>query len=209
MVDIVFLLDESRSMYRHKNYYIGLINSILLKQKNINPNTNFSLIKFSSTINTLCIDSKFGTLPEFTSEHYNPDGLTSLYDAIGHMIRIKYVDEKKEVLVIILTDGADNNSTEYDIISIVEEIEHVKNIGWTFMYIACNQDAQFIGKKLGIETCVTYNESMTSISSVADVCNLAIGKEIYRWYGVYSEDCDKDIPIDVTDLIEDICNFTI
>lgn len=209
MLDIVLLLDESYYMEPNKNFYINGINTLILEQKKVNPNANFSFIKFNTLFNTLCIDSKIHTLPEFTSEYYNPCGMSSLYDAIGHVMNLKYVNEKKEVILIILTNGQDNSSTDYELTSISEEIEHLKNIGWTFVYITANQKSKIICKRLGIDTCITYNETVKSIYHVADACNVAIGHAMYKCSGVYNQYCDKNIPTDVTDLMDDMFNFTI
>jgi hypothetical protein len=209
MIDIVLLLDESYSMAHNTKSYINGINTLLHAQKQVNPGSNFSLIKFSTSINTICIDRKMHTLPEFTSDHYKPDGVTALYDAIGHVIKVKYINDIKPVIVIILTDGEDNNSSEYNLSSIVEKITHVKNCGWTFVYIAANQNAQIVGNKLGIETCLTYNETDASISHVADACSVAIGHAMYKWSGVPNQYCNQDMPTDVRDLTDELGNFSI
>jgi hypothetical protein len=209
MLDIVLLLDESEYMKPNKNFYINGINSLIREQKKVNPNGNFSLIKFNTLFRTLCIDSKIHTLPEFTSEYYNPCGMSSLYDAIGHVMNLKYVNEKKEVIIIILTNGQDNRSSDYELTSISDEVEHLKNIGWSFVYITANQNSKIICKELGIETCLTYNETGNSISHVAYACSVAIGHAMYKCSGVYNEYCDKNIPNDLSDLIDDMSNFTI
>ena len=209
MTDIVFLLDESLSMYQYAKSYINGINKLINTQKQFNQNSKFSLIKFNSEINTLCIDSKINTLPEFTSNYYSPNGQTKLYDAIGHIIKIKFTNELKQVIVIILTDGEDNCSTEYNLASISEKISFVKNNGWDFVYIAANQNAQIIGHMLGIETCLTYNETEKSIDNVADACSISIGHAMYKWSGIRNKYCETSMPTDVMDLTEDLANFTI
>jgi uncharacterized protein YegL len=209
MVDIVFLLDESTSMINHTNSYIKCINKLINSQKQINPYSNFSLIKFSSTINTFCIDTKINTLQEFKSYNYNPSGSTSLYDAIGYIINIKHINKIKPVIVIILTDGIDNSSIQYNIDSIKQYISYVIIRGWTFVYIATNQNAKIIGQQLGIETCLTYNETEQSIDKVADACSIAIGHTMYKWTSNYNKYCDEEMPTDVSILTEKISNFRI
>ena len=209
MTDIVFLLDESLSMIEYSKSYINGINNIINTQKQFNPYSKFSLIKFNNEINTVCIDSIINTLPEFTSKYYNPDGLTKLYDAIGHIIDIKFTNELKQVIVIILTDGEDNYSNKYNLQSISEKILFVKSNGWEFVYIAANQNAQLVGHMLGIETCLTYNETVKSIDNIANACNIAIGHAMYKWSGIYNKYCEKRIPTDIIDLMKDLENFTI
>jgi len=52
MTDIVFLLDESLSMIEYSKSYIDGINNLINTQKQFNPNSKFSLIKFNNEINS-------------------------------------------------------------------------------------------------------------------------------------------------------------
>jgi hypothetical protein len=208
MVDIVFLLDESSSMAPHAKAYINCINKLLTTQRYVNPNAKFSMIKFSTQVNTLCIDEKINTLPEFTPSHYKPYGMTALYDAIGHVIHRKFTEEFNQVIVIILTDGEDNCSSN-SLQDISKKISYVISKGWFFIYIAANQNAQKIGHQLGIETCLTYNETEKSIDHVSDVCSIAIGHAVYRWTGIHNQFSILEIPSDVSDIMEGLENFTI
>ena len=202
MFDIVFILDESSSMALHANSYIKGINYFISTQKIQNPTARFTMIKFSDTVNTLCVDSIVSTLPKFTHEHYKPLGMTSLYDAIGRGINLKYTNELTNVIMIILTDGEENSSTCFKFTEIEEKIKYLSCNGWSFVYIASNQNATEIGKKMGIQNCVSYNESDFSISQIADVCNISIGHAIYKWSGVQNEYTNQLIPDDISVLME-------
>jgi hypothetical protein len=208
MSDIVFLLDESTSMLPKEKSYIKGINTLLKTQKTNNPEANFSMFKFSYQVKTVCIDSIMRTLPEFTSSYYTPNGITALYDAIGHVIDVKFNSEN-QVIVIILTDGEDNHSSKYNLQSISNKINYVKSKNWVFVYIAANQNAQIIGNQLGIETCLTYNETDKSIDDVANACSIAIGHAMYKHSGVSNQYCAKEMPTDVRDLMDCLENFTI
>ena len=201
MYNIIFLLDESISMSLHAASYIKGVNTFLSTQKQYNPNINMTIIKFNNSVTTLCVDSKIHTIPEFTSEHYTPSGTTALYDAIGHAIDLKHANN---TIMIILTDGDDNNSKNFNIESINQRINYVQQRGWIFVYIAANQNAQHMGEKLGIGTCLTYNETCKSIANVADACNIVIGHAIYKWSGVSNQYSDQDIPTDLMDEFEKI-----
>jgi hypothetical protein len=208
MPDIIFLLDESASMIRQADSYIKGVNTLLAAQKRVNPDVNFTMIRFSSKINTLCVDSKMHTLPKFTREFYKPAGVTALYDTIGYAINLKFVGVKPTI-VIILTDGEDNHSTIYNLESIRERIEYVQENEWIFVYIAANQNAQKIGEQLGIGTCLTYNETERSISDVSEACSVAIGHAMYNWSGIRNEYCNREMPTDVSDLMKSMENISI
>lgn len=209
MVDIIFLLDESASMYPYAKYYIRGVNTLIATQTQENPQSNFTMIKFNSRLETLCFESKMSTLPEFTSEFYKPSGITALYDAIGYAIKLKHSNNMTNTIVIILTDGEDNHSQHYTLETISQQILYMQQRGWVFVYVAANQKAQIIGERLGIRTCVRYNETEKSISDVVNACNIAIGHAIYNWSGIPNRYCDQEIPVDVSDIMTEMENISI
>lgn len=209
MVDIVFLLDESYSMKHYSQSYITGINTIISTQKHNNTDTTFSLIKFNDAITPLCINRKIQTLSEFTSDYYKPDSSTSLYDCIGYAINLKLAEGAKSVIIFILTDGDDNASFEYNVEDIAKLISTAKYSGWEFVYIATNQDAKVVGKKLGIETCLTYEETDKCIGRVADSCNIAIGHMLYKCSGIPNYYSEQEIPTEITDLTDILDNCRI
>lgn len=66
-----------------------------------------------------------------------------------------------------------------------------------------------MGRQLGIETCINYNETENSIDHVADACNIAIGHAMYKWSGIPNQFCQLEIPLDVSDIMEDLEKFKI
>ena len=216
MIDIIFVIDESSSMNPYVSHYIKGINYLLDTQKRINPTSRFSLIKFNSHVNIVCKDAPISTLEEFNTTHYNPNGLTALYDAIGAAIGLKYTYSESDIItdtsntiVFILTDGQDNRSSSFSLPKICEQIRHVTSLGWKFVYIAANQDAQTMGHHLGIETCVTYSQSQQSIERAMEVCNVAIGHVVSKISGLANLYTNTEIPSDVSDIMADFGNFSI
>ena len=75
---------------------------------------------------------------------YSPNGMTALYDAIGKSVTKIQDIAKKEiekdeatVVVVIITDGHENSSTEFryeQIQSMIKELEKSEN--WTFSYLS-------------------------------------------------------------------------
>lgn len=203
-IDIIFLLDESFSMHQFCDKYIEVINSFINAQKQLHPTSNLTFIKFNTTVKTLCINSNITTIPEFTTKHYDPDGITSLYDAIGYAINLKYNNiQKNKAIMFILTDGHDNNSSKYNILGINNQIKYLKTFGWDFVYIATGQNAFDFGKRIGIDEdkCILYSESNNSIPKIANACNIALScyiKKISGYDDVYS---NMELQTDLTDLI--------
>jgi len=208
MLDIIFILDESLSMEEYINSYIQGINEFINEQKQTNPTANFTMIKFNNEVNVLCVDSKIHTLPVFTCDNYKPSGITSLYDAIGYGIDLKH-NSIQNVIMIIITDGDDNNSSKYNINTIGTKINYLKQCGWEFLYIASSHNSQIVGKKIGIETCLSYSETDKSISQIAHACSVAIGHALHKWTGILNKYVTHEMPTDIRNLMDDFNNIKI
>ena len=204
MPDIVFVLDESLSMESYSSIYLQKINSLISHQKIVNPNMSMSIIKFNDKITRLCHNMFMKDIPELTKADYSPSSTTALYDAIAAGIVCKMDDEKHKnrVIVIILTDGDDNESQKFTESDINNEIRKLRKQGWLFLYLGVGKNIASYGKKLGIDTCVCFSHSNTSISKVMGVCNNVINDAVKSWstgqMGNYRA------PDDVSDLVSSI-----
>jgi uncharacterized protein YegL len=210
MLRIILVLDESHSMISKIDSYIKGINSLLLTQKRENNHALFTLIKFGETVKHTCSFIPIKHLPEFTKEHYTPNGMTPLYDAIGMGMCLGHENDDDRTIMIILTDGEENYSNKFKLQDIRDKIHNLsESKKWEFIYVAANQNAQKTGKNLGISTCITYNATEKSISDVVKACNIAIGHATYRWTGVQNQHTHKIVPFDVRDITDGFMNFSI
>ena len=93
----------------------------------------------------------------FDSTHIQPRNTTALYDAIGNLFEGIPFDSKRTV--VIITDGEDNSSRKFTASSISDQITERRKFGWTFIFLAANQDAIASGRALSIpaETSCTFN----------------------------------------------------
>lgn len=85
--------------------------------------------------------------------------MTALYDAIGLSIdeaksRFENDPQSKpdRVLVVILTDGEENRSVEYDQKRIFEMIDEQSKNDWEFIFLGANQDAMKTAEKMNIKS---------------------------------------------------------
>ena len=110
---------------------------------------------------------------------YKPDGMTSLYDAIGDSVnKIKSISEKEvledkaTVIVVIITDGYENASQKYNysqIQSMIKELERSEN--WTFSYLSNTMDAIENAIDLNIKSSNSFMYSKSNMSNVYDNMN--------------------------------------
>lgn len=89
---------------------------------------------------------------ELTTEDYQPNCGTALYDAMGTMLnemRLR-VQQDDKVLVTVITDGFENASQHYSGAMVKRLVEELREMGWTFTYIGANQDVEAEAARMGI-----------------------------------------------------------
>lgn len=93
-----------------------------------------------------------------------PRGMTALLDAIGTTLRCTPLAPPR--VVCIVTDGMENSSLEYTREQVNDLITARKTAGWTFIFLAANQDAIAVGSTLGISagTCATFSATPAGIA---------------------------------------------
>ena len=103
------------------------------------------------------IDSK--PIDAYDPDRYCCGGCTALYDAVcigvdslGKKFADMSEDERPEdVLFVIVTDGYENASKEYDLADVKKRIETQTNVyNWTFDFLASKIDVDAVGEDLGI-----------------------------------------------------------
>lgn len=93
-----------------------------------------------------------------------PRSMTALFDAIGKGIEdtqavIDATPEDKrpdKVVVVIVTDGAENSSQEHTFESVSTLVEAQKAAGWVFIFLAGHLEAAKLGRRVGLTT-TEYN----------------------------------------------------
>lgn len=154
---ISFILDETGSMQSVKEATISGFNEYMetLKGGDDAGRVRFTLTKFNSEkVEVVHANVTLDEVAELTAETYQPASLTPLYDAIGHTIRTlegRLVGKKRNVLVVIQTDGAENASKEFTQKGIFDLIREKKAADWTFVFLGADQDAWETGALLGMD----------------------------------------------------------
>ena len=150
---VFFLLDMTGSMGVNKPATINAFNEYVggLKANEGTAGFKFSLAVFNSDIG-IGLNIEKGSLadvPELNDVNYAPAGTTPLYDAIG--LSIDSLEEVQgQVLFIILTDGEENASQQFDKEEILKRISNRTEQGWKFVFLGCDIDAMKQSEDLGI-----------------------------------------------------------
>ena len=163
----LLVVDESGSMSIIERQALVGINETLttiqkMQKTHKNMEQRVTLITFDSTHKKLFYDNVSARHANpLKSRDYNPCGGTPLYDAIGMGIaKINALTtEDDSVLVIIITDGEENCSEEYDLKMIKNLIEKLKKQNWTFTFIGTDDlDVENIAQGLGIDNHLQFSE---------------------------------------------------
>ena len=126
-LDIIFLLDRSGSMSGSENNTINSYNSYLSKQKKNKYLTKITTILFDDQYEMLFNRENIKEVKYLTNKEYYVRGCTALYDAIGKTINFYSRQIKNKVLFIIITDGLENASREFDKLRIKQLIQNHPN----------------------------------------------------------------------------------
>lgn len=170
--DIIFILDESGSMYTMEEEAKQSINSFIKDQKDVDPeNSTFTLWKFNTKVKCVYDDVPLSSLEEFTD--FTPHGLTALFDGIGNAITTKLSKKKNtDVICVILTDGDENASQEYNSDTIKNMIKDMEDkYHWKFIFLGANQDSFTTGSGYGInrQRCANFSSQNTDYNNISHI----------------------------------------
>jgi uncharacterized protein YegL len=161
-------MDRSGSMSGIASDMEGAMKEVIKKQKDRDGDVLVTYVRFDSEYEEVFSEKDIKEIDGFKLE---PRSMTALLDAIGKTVntverRFNQKDEKDQperVLFIIVTDGGENDSKEFDRPQVFEMIEKLKrDHDWGFTFIGANQDAIGEGCSLGISRGSSVNYQATS-----------------------------------------------
>jgi len=187
----LLILDRSGSMQSCWKSTIEGLNEQLGTIRRLNseyPEQRYflTLVAFDDSIETIVNDKPIDEVKDFDGTEFPPRGMTSLHDAMGISIKLlkqKIDDKKREsdnistALVVVMTDGHENSSKEYNsnsIKSLINELD--KTEAWTFSYMGANQDAVLTASSFGISAgnSITYASTSAGATVAYDTLNRGI-----------------------------------
>ena len=158
-----FIIDRSGSMSGLEQMVVGGYNEHLSAVRNMQetyPDQHFlvSLLTFDDDVQWLVKPAPISELKELPNDAFKPRGMTALLDAIGkgiHHIESEYSrkiqNDEMSVVMVIITDGAENASQFFNYHSIAKKIKERDETGkWTFSFIGCDFDALHTSRMLNI-----------------------------------------------------------
>ena len=150
LTEIVVVLDRSGSMGTIKDDAIGGFNHFLDEQKKLPGKASMTLVQFDDQYEVVHEKVALKQVPKLTNATYQPRNTTALLDAVGKTIVKADSMKAKQVAFVILTDGHENASKEYNRSQIFDMITERTKQGWQFIFLGANQDAIDAGGAIGI-----------------------------------------------------------
>jgi hypothetical protein len=169
MAHIIVILDKSGSMERNSQRVIDGFNEFLQTQKRIVDDTTFTLTTFSDTLQTVFHNIPVADVVPLTPAGYTTDGMTALHDAIGSALTT-YAGNPR-TLVVIITDGEENSSSDYTSESVERLVQTRTTEGWKFIYLCTDLRTARAGSALGLSSAARGSRNPSTQNLVADAGN--------------------------------------
>lgn len=180
---VVFILDNSGSMQTIQKSTISGFNEYIQDlKKDKKANYKFSLTLFNTDLEILYTSEPIENVEELNTITYHPNGMTALYDAV--CTTVKKVEKKakpnQKTIVVIMTDGEENSSAEFDKRDMSSLIKKLEKTGkWSFVYMGANQDAYRNAQAYGIRVDNAVNLQATTTGMRSAFSNLSNATMVY------------------------------
>jgi len=137
--------DETISAF---NEYLGALTA------SKDADARITLTTFDSESQDIVFELKpVAETPKLTRETFVPRGMTPLMDAVGRAVAHTdnaLLRENEKVSLVVLTDGMENASTEYNKASVKALLEgRQKDKGWQIVFLGADQAAWAQGATMG------------------------------------------------------------
>lgn len=137
-VKVVLVVDASSSMHSTKQETIDAVENLINEHRNLkDKKVRLQIYTFDSSVKNLVPLTKLKEYTNSFASFYNPSGMTALFDGIGKAISENINDtEFAKTSLVILTDGQENSSQEFDKSSATALITKVQDeLGWDVTYL--------------------------------------------------------------------------
>lgn len=159
LTELVFILDRSGSMYNLVSDTIGGFNATLASQKTGPGDALVTTVLFDDKVELLHDRIPIQGISPITEREYYVRGCTALLDAVGSTIQKitnahRHTAEELrpgKTLFVIITDGMENASREYDLHQVRRLItRQQEEHHWEFLFLGANIDAVRTAGSMGI-----------------------------------------------------------
>lgn len=164
--EILLITDRSSSMNSIMPKALEAVNGYIESQKNGPDRCYLTAWSFGYS-HDITKDIDHMNINQVEKISLRAYGNTALYDTIGKAVleldaKLKKWKKKRNVTVIIQTDGMNNDSRKYDLNSIRNLLKTYSEKGWDFVFLGANF-MEKVGTDMGIK-----NESIANFSQTQE-----------------------------------------
>lgn len=165
-IHLYLILDVSPSMATRWAQTISGLNeymaSLRKDQEDNNQPYNVTMTTFSADVETRYDGVELDAIPTFTEKNMQRHGWgTALYDAVGQVV--PKINTTDPVLVVVITDGEDNQSRSWHENSISQLLDERQKLGnYTYAYLGVSKEAW--GQAAKINNFRSSNNNVTEAS---------------------------------------------
>ena len=183
-IELVMILDKSGSMHGLEADTIGGFNAMIEKEKKLGIDVRVTTVLFNDKMDRLYEHREIRSVRPLTERTYETGGTTALLDAVGdtilHMEQSGAADRQgTKVIVVIITDGMENASTEFTKAKVKELIsDKQEKAGWDFIYLGANIDAAEEADAIGVRkaNAVTYKNTSSGVRANYDAVGVYVAE---------------------------------
>ena len=193
-IELVMILDKSGSMHGLEADTIGGFNAMIEKEKKLGIDVRVTTVLFNDKMDRLYEHREIRSVRPLTERTYETGGTTALLDAVGdtilHMEQSGTADRQgTKVIVVIITDGMENASTEFT-------KAKVKELIWDFIYLGANIDAAEEADAIGVRkaNAVTYKNTSSGVRANYDAVGVYVAERASgdKESGAWKDHVEKD-----------------
>jgi hypothetical protein len=195
-----------------KSDVIGGFNSLLEEQKKQPGECFMTYAQFDNQYDEVFSNVDIQLVKPLTEETFVPRGSTALLDSWGRLIgsvktsiyAMEEEDRPGNIVMVVITDGAENTSKEFKRHQIFDMVEAQKKEGWTFTFIAANQDAIQEAARYGIDmdTALSFSANASGVGATYGALSNGITRSRKGKRIKYSHaDRARSMSIDPSDLV--------
>ena len=185
-IELVMILDRSGSMHGLEADTIGGFNAMIEKEKKLGIDVRVTTVLFNDKIDRLYEHRAIQSVRPLTERTYETGGTTALLDAVGDTIlRMEQSGaadrQGTKVIVVIITDGMENASTEFTKAKVKELIsDKQEQAGWDFIYLGANIDAAKEADNIGVsrKNAVTYRNTGRGVRGNFDAVSAYVAEAV-------------------------------
>ena len=201
-IELVMILDKSGSMHGLEADTIGGFNAMIEKEKKLGIDVRVTTVLFNDKMDRLYEHREIRSVRPLTERTYETGGTTALLDAVGDTIlRMEQSGaadrQGTKVIVVIITDGMENASTEFTKAKVKELIsDKQEKAGWDFIYLGANIDAAEEADAIGVRkaNAVTYKNTSSGVRANYDAVGVYVAERAGgdKESGAWKDHVEKD-----------------